>query len=135
MRSSDWHRYNGSGSVVSVQMGDTVFLKDNYLIKKNRWLPRAKQLHRDKKIGAGELNIWQKKAHGMEQLFFSLLSFDSHLEFSNYPNFIEHFEITPGRVEVKLDDETFLRISEKNNHLTIAYRHKNKTRPILDRVM
>ncbi|MDY6951494.1 MAG: hypothetical protein SWE60_08280, partial [Thermodesulfobacteriota bacterium] len=121
LRSAGWHRYNGAGSVIVVQYGGAVILKDRYEKKKHMWLPKAKRVHSDKKITSGELNIVQKESSGIERLFLYLYSFDSNLKYANFGPFINDLVIDQHKARVQLDADSYLSIQVEDNRLVIDY--------------
>jgi hypothetical protein len=121
LRSAGWHRYNGAGSVIFVQHGDTVLLRDRYQSRKHHWLPKAKSVHSDKKITNRELHIVQKESTGIERLFFYLYSFDSNLKFKDFGPFIKDLSVNQSKARVKLDTDSHLFIEVEDNKLVIDY--------------
>ena len=129
LRSSGWHRYNGSGSIIMVKYGNKILLKDKIINKNHYWLPKGKAGHRDKKITNKEINIYQKKSEGIEKLFYYLFSFDDSLAFQNNDKFINEFIIKTNTAEIKINKNDSLFINTNNNILQIYY---NQNKKLLD---
>lgn len=127
LRSSGWHRYNGSGSVIMAKYGDKILLQDDIIEKNHAWLPKGKAQHRDKKITNKEIGIWQPESRGMEKLFYYLFSFDDTLKYKNYDKFIYKLEITPDNVKINLDKKNYLFIKIIDNQLKIYYNNENNS--------
>ena len=125
-RSSGWHRYNGSGSIVYLKYGNKTLLSDRLNDKNHEWLPKGKAGHRDKKITNRELNIYQPRSDGIEKLFYYLFSFDDTLRYKNYSNFIDSITATATDIAIKLDNANTLVITQKNNNLKISYNKADK---------
>lgn len=134
LRSSGWHRYNGSGSVVSVVYGGRVLLEDNMMTERYYdWIPDGKAAHRDLKITNSELSIYQQRSNGKEQMLYQMTSFDENLGYSNNDNFIYSYETGDSEATVFVADGVELKISIKDSVLKIDYHDNDRVvKPILE---
>jgi len=127
LRSAGWHRYNGSGSIIFMQYGDQILLKDNISSQNYFFIPKGKSQHRDKKITSEELNIIQPPSEGIEKIFSYLFFYDKTLKYKNYDKFIGKYTINEDKVIVQLDNKNFLNIQIKDNILKIYYNDQSQS--------
>jgi hypothetical protein len=95
LRYSGWHKYKATNSFINIIYGKP-FVVEDFISKRNKWLPAGRSLYRDKKIDRIRLNGFQVGLEGYELLIYDLLKIGTPWA-QDPPKYaeVEYFQKTP----------------------------------------
>lgn len=134
LRSSGWHKYNSTGSIIMVSYGDDILIQDNIKNTNHSWLPKGKAQHRDKKITIEEITNYKNYSKGIAKVFYKLTNVPI-LKNLIYKPFVEDVKINEKGFEITFYSQNNQKINLigtlENNELHIYYVSKKNMQKVI----